>query len=194
MSYYNDVDDALQQVTTGHKSLIDIALGRAQEKKADDEDAVLNKVLMAEGFRPIVTPEKEVKWVPKKPQPTDVIKPYQKASTSMSPELLQQTYPFLQYAEQHFIPVVEQLVQGVQNQDFSMQYLQEKILEFMHGGLDEAIKATGGMKEQGKGSVADSSSAAQTAVTLHSEKQAYKALSKVSKYAKNGYTNVAGGE
>lgn len=194
MNYYDKVDTSLENATSNYDKLISLALGTAQSNKDEEKDAMLNKALLAEGFRPIITPDKQEMWIPKPKQPTDSIHPFQKSLTSMSPELLQQTYPFLQYAEKHFIPVAEQLVTGLNNQQISLQYFQEQLLALMQGGVDEAVKATGGHGKQGKGAIAESTSAEETAAIIRKEKNAFKMLTKVSDYAGNQYMNVEGGK
>lgn len=192
MDYFNTVDEALQNATENSNKLMSIALGNANDKKEDQKEEGLNKALIVEGFRPIVTPDKQIQWVPKPHKPTDKLQSFQKAASSMSPELLQQTYPFLQYAEKHFLPVVDQLIDGLQNQTFSLQYFQEQLLALAKGGLQEAIKNTGGHAAQGKGSIADSTSAKQSAEIILKEKKAYEQLTSLSSYAQNGYANTSG--
>jgi hypothetical protein len=194
MNYYSEVDNSLENATSNYDKLISMALGTAQSNKDEQKEAAMNKALLAEGFRPVITPDKQEMWIPKPKVASDDIQPFQKSTASMSPELLQQTYPFLQYAEKHFIPVVEQLVTGLQNQQISLQYFQEQLLALMNGGVDEAVKATGGYGKQGKGAVAESTSAAETAAIIRKEKNAYKMLTKVSDYADNQYMNIEGGK
>lgn len=192
MDFYSQVDTQAQNELSNYDKLMSLALGSAQDKKNEAKDEAMTKALIAEGFRPIVTPDKQIQFIPKKALPTDIIKPSQKLSASMSGELLQSTYPFLQYAEKNFIPVMEHLIQGVQNGDYSIQHFQEQTMALIKGGIEEAIKATGGVKAQGKGKLADSTTPEETMSIIMSEKQAYKDLIKQSQYAKNGYVSVGG--
>lgn len=184
---YNDISQALKMANDDYNNALSVARGASQDRKNAVENEAKNKALLAEGFRPYITPEKQEIWMPKPKVATDDIMTYQKAASSMSPELLQQTYPFLQYAIKHFIPQMDSLVDGVQKQQFSLQFLQEQTLAMAQGGLEEAIKATGGHKAQGKGSIADSTSAKETADIIMKEKKAYEQLTKVSDYAEGGY-------
>ncbi|WP_369136411.1 hypothetical protein [Klebsiella variicola] len=192
--YYQAADEALNAATGSYNKLMSIALGEAKDEKEEVSDKVKNAALLTEGFRPIVTPDKQIKWVPKPKQPSDALHTFQKMQASMSPETLREQYPFLQYAEKHFIPVVEELVQGLQNQTYSIQYFQEQMLALTKGGLKEAIDNTGGMSKQGKGSISNSTSAEETARLIMKEKNAYKQVVEMSDYAKGGMINMKGGE
>lgn len=194
MDYFNTVDEALNAATGNYSKLLNMALGESEESKNEAKDKAMNHALMVEGFRPIVTPDKQEVWIPRPKMPTDKIGNHQKMVSAMSPEALRNAYPFLQYAEKNFIPVVEQLVQQVQNQDISLQYFQEQLIALMKGGVEEAVKNTGGHSAQGKGSLAKSTSPEKSAAILLKEKNAYKQLITESQYAKNGFTNVKGGK
>lgn len=190
---YNDIQNALKQSNDDFNNALSAARGASQDRKQQAKDEAMNKALVSEGFRPYITPTKQEVWLPKPKVASDNILTYQKATASMSPELLLQTYPFLQYAVKNFIPNMDELIEGVQNQTFSYQYLQEMTLAMAQGGLEEAIKATGGHAAQGKGSIANSSSAKETAEIIMKEKKAYEQLTKVSDYAANGFTGVNNG-
>lgn len=187
---YNDIAQALKAANDDYNNALSVARGASEDRKNAQKEEMMNKALLAEGFIPYVTPDKQIVHIPKPKVATDDVFAYQKMTSSMSPELLKQTYPFLQYAEKNFIPQMEALIQGVKNKQFSYQFLQEQTMAMLHGGLDEAIKATGGMSKQGKGSIADSSSAKETAAILTKEKKAYEQLVKVSDYAEGGYTSA----
>lgn len=193
MDFYSNVDEALNSELGNYEKLLSRALGSAEVDEDKAKDDAMNHALMVEGFRPVVTPDKQIQWVPKPKMPTQKIANHQKIVSSMSPELLQQRYPFLQYAIKHYIPVVEELVNQVQNKDISLQYFQEQMLALMKGGTDEAVKNTGGHSAQGKGSIADSTSAKESAALILKEKNTYKQLIEQSDYAKNDYLNVKGG-
>lgn len=165
------VDDAL----SSYHKMLDMATDTPQ-KEQPEEEAIKNKWLLAEGFRPVITPEKEVKWVPKPQHATDAIKNYQKGLNSMSNETLIQAYPFIQYAIDNYIPVVEDLVKKVQNGDHSQQYLNEMILKLMKEGVKEAVEKTGGNAKQGAMQIAKTSSAAQAAMLLSNSTSAAKQL------------------
>lgn len=186
---YSDIMNALKQADADYSAHTSLALSAVQHSKDEAKDEAMNKALLAEGFRPFITPDKQEIWMPKPKVATDDIHAFQKSSGSMSGNLLMQTYPFLQYAVKNFLPVMDSLIEGVKNQDFPLQHLKEQTLALAQGGLDEAIKATGGLGKQGKGSIADSTSAKETAEIIMKEKNAYKQLIKVSDYAKNGYTS-----
>lgn len=186
---YSDIMNALKQADADYSAHTSLALSAVQNSKNEAKDEAMNKALLAEGFRPFITPDKQEIFIPKPKVATDDIYAYQKNSSSMSGELLMQTYPFLQYAVKNFLPVMDGLIEGVQNQDFSLQHLKEQTIALAQGGLEEAIKATGGHSAQGKGSIADSTSAQETAEIIMKEKNAYKQLIKVSDYAKNNYTS-----
>lgn len=194
MDYFSNIDEALSASTSNYQKLISRALGGAEANEDEAKDKAMNHALMVEGFRPIVTPDKQIQWVPKPKMPTQKIANHQKIVSSMSPEQLQSSYPFLQYAIKHFIPVVEELVTKVQNQDISLQYFQEQMLALMKGGTDEAVKNTGGNSAQGKGSISKSTSPESTAAIILKEKNTYKQLVSQSDYAKNNYTNIKGGK
>ncbi|APY72376.1 hypothetical protein ZX68_000318 [Salmonella enterica subsp. enterica] len=165
------VDDAL----SSYHKMLDMATDTPQ-KEQPKEEAVKNKWLLAEGFRPVMTPEKEVKWIPKPQHATDAIQNYQKGLNSMSNETLVQAYPFIQYAIDNYIPVVEDLVKKVQNGDHSQQYLNEMILKLMKEGVKEAVEKTGGNGKQGAMQIAKTSSAAQAAMLLSNSTSAAKQL------------------
>lgn len=186
---YSDIMNALKQADADYNAHNNLAISAVQNNKEQAKDEAMNKALVAEGFRPFITPDKQEIFIPKPKVATDDIYSFQKGSGSMSGNLLMQTYPFLQYAVKNFLPVMDNLIEGVQNQDFSLQHLKEQTLALAQGGLDEAIKATGGMSKQGNGSIASSTSAKETAEIIMKEKNAYKQLIKVSDYAKNGYTS-----
>ncbi|HBV5677812.1 TPA: hypothetical protein MD163_004952 [Klebsiella aerogenes] len=194
MDYFSNIDEALSASTSNYQKLISRALGEAEANEDEAKDKAMNHALMVEGFRPIVTPDKQIQWVPKPKMPTQKIANHQKIVSSMSPEQLQTSYPFLQYAIKHFIPAVEDLVTKVQNQDISLQFFQEQMLALMKGGTDEAIKNTGGNSAQGKGSISKSTSPESTAAIILKEKNTYKQLVSESDYAKAGYTNIKGGK
>lgn len=188
---YNDIAQALKSANDDYNNALSVARGASQDRKNDAKNEAMNKALLSEGFRPYITPEKQEVWMPKPKVATDNILAYQKAASSMSGQLLQQTYPFLQYAVKHFIPQMDELIKGVQNQQFSLQFLQEQTLAMAQGGLEEAIKATGGHSAQGKGSIANSTSAKETAEIIMKEKKAYEQLTKISDYAEGGYTSAS---
>lgn len=194
MDYFSNIDEALSASTSNYQKLISRALGEAEANEDEAKDKAMNHALMVEGFRPIVTPDKQVQWVPKAKMPTQKIANHQKLVSSMSPEQLQSSYPFLQYAIKHFIPIVDGLADSVQNQDISLQYFQEQMLALMKGGVDEAVNNTGGTSAQGKGSIAKSTSPEETAALILKEKNTYKQLIERSDYAKNNFTNVKGGK
>lgn len=194
MDYFSNIDEALSASTSNYQKLISRALGEAEANEDEAKDKAMNHALMVEGFRPIVTPDKQVQWVPKAKMPTQKIANHQKLVSSMSPEQLQSSYPFLQYAIKHFIPIVDGLADSVQNQDISLQYFQEQMLALMKGGVDEAVKNTGGTSAQGRGSIAKSTSPEETAALILKEKNTYKQLIEQSDYAKNNFTNVKGGK
>lgn len=194
MDYYSNMDEALNYAVNNYQKIVNRALSQAEQNEDEAKDKAMNRALMIEGFRPIVTPDKQVLFVPKPKMPTEKIANHQKIVSSMSPEQLQTSYPFLQYAIKHFIPVVEELVTKVQNQDISLQYFQEQMLALMKGGTDEAVKNTGGNSAQGKGSISKSTSPESTAAIILKEKNTYKQLVSQSDYAKAGYTNIKGGK
>ncbi|OZU14470.1 hypothetical protein CCO48_02425 [Salmonella enterica subsp. enterica serovar Altendorf] len=173
--YSNQVKQAIESANANYSKLMDIATN-TQQKEQPEEEAVKNKWLLAEGFRPVMTPEKEVKWIPKPQHATDAIKNYQKGLNSMSNETLVQAYPFIQYAVDNYIPVVEDLVKKVQNGDHSQQYLNEMILKLMKEGVKEAVEKTGGNAKQGSMKIAKTSSAAQAAMLLSNSTSAAKQL------------------
>lgn len=173
--YSTKIKEAIEAANSQYASLMNKATNTT-EAKHPEEEAMKNKWLLAEGFKPVITPEKEIKWIPKTKQPTEAIQNYQKAQNSMSPETLVQAYPFLQYAIKNYIPVVESLVKSVQSGDISQQYLSEMITKLTKEGITEAVKATGGDGKQGQMQIAKAASAKQAAAILGSSSTAVKQL------------------
>lgn len=173
--YSYKVREAIESANSNYKSLMDIATNTTKHE-APEEEAVKNKWLMAEGFHPVITPEKEIKWVPKPKHPTDVIQDYQKGTNSMSNETLVQAYPFLQYAVENYLPVVQSLVQSVQSGDMSQQYLNEMLAKLMKQGVDEAVNKTGGASKQGKMLIAKATNAQQAYEIISNSATAAKQL------------------
>lgn len=173
--YSTKIKEAIEAANSQYASLMNKATNTT-EAKHPEEDAIKNKWLLAEGFKPVITPEKEIKWVPKVKQPTEAIQNYQKAQNSMSPETLVQAYPFLQYAIKNYIPVVESLVKSLQSGDISQQYLNEMLTKLAKEGVIEAVKATGGEGKQGAMKLAKAADAKQAAALLDSSSTAVKQL------------------
>lgn len=165
--YSTKVKEAIEAANSQYTSLMNKATNTTEAKNPEDE-VLKNKWLLAEGFKPVITPEKEIKWIPKVKQPTEAIQNYQKSMNSMSPETLVQAYPYLQYAIKNYIPVVEQLVKQVQSGDLSQQYLDENIAKLAIEGVAEALNATGGLSKQGKMELAKASSVEQSAQLINS--------------------------
>ncbi|WP_281080290.1 hypothetical protein [Klebsiella quasivariicola] len=171
--YSTKIKEAIEAANSQYASLMNKATNTT-EAKHPEEEAMKNKWLLAEGFKPVITPEKEIKWIPKTKQPTEAIQNYQKGMNSMSNETLVQAYPFLQYAIKNYIPVMEQLIKGVQSGDLSQQYLNEMIAKLAIEGIEEAINKTGGMSKQGQMQLAKASSAEQSAQLINSSSTAIK--------------------
>lgn len=165
--YSTKIKEAIEAANSQYTSLMNKATNTT-EAKHPEEEAIKNKWLLAEGFKPIITPEKEIKWIPKTKQPTEAIQNYQKGMNSMSNETLVQAYPFLQYSIKNYIPVVEQLIKGVQDGDLSQQYLNEMIAKLAIEGIEEALSKTGGLSKQGQMQLAKASSAEQAAQLINS--------------------------
>lgn len=163
--YTNKIRDAIEAANSDYQKLMNIATDTPNTKNPE-EDAIKNKWLMAEGFHPVLTPEKEIKWIPKTPQPTEAISNYQKGANSMSNETLTKAYPFLQYAIDNYIPVVDDHIKGVQSGDLTQQYLNETIMKLIREGIKEAVESTGGYSKQGKMQVAKASSIEQAGSIL----------------------------
>lgn len=191
--YNTDINNAISAAKAQAETLMSKALSQPITKGGMSDEAK-EVALVQEGFRPIVTPEKDVKWIPRPKPATSTIQSFQKGLSSMSIETLANRYPLLQYAEKNFHPVIDAIIEGVQKGDYSMQYLYEIIGKFTKEGISEAIKNTGGMKEQGKGMLANSDGAAESGAILANSVKAYKEIATLSKYAQNGYSDVTGGD
>lgn len=194
-SYFQSINDALKNSDDNKQTWLSIANGTAS--KSPMEDSAENKILLAEGYKPVLKPNKEWEWVKPKKTPADLIQNYQKVMSSVSPELMSQLVPVMQYYEKNALPMIDRMVQDVHDDKVGMseQYLIEQIYNMTHGdNLKTAIKNTGGMKEQMVGPLAKTGSSNQTGSLLASSPSAAKYLSYVSKYAQNGYTNVSGGD
>lgn len=169
--YSNKVRQAIESANANYSKLMDIATN-TQQTEQPQEEAIKNKWLLAEGFRPVMTPEKEVKWVPKPQHPTDAIQPYQKSLTAMSNETMVEAYPMMQHAIKNYWPVVEHLAGEVKNGNMSLQKMIETILKLTYEGTSEAIKATGGMSKQGAMQIAKAANPADAAMILSSSPKA----------------------
>ncbi|MDO3814248.1 hypothetical protein PL222_00860 [Salmonella enterica] len=173
--YSNQVKQAIESANANYSKLMDIATN-TQQKEQPEEEAIKNKWLLAEGFRPVMTPEKEVKWIPKPQHATDSIQNYQKGLNSLSNESIVDQYPFMQYAIDNYVPVVEDLVKKVLNGDHTQQYLSEMIFKLKVEGIKEAVNATGGLSKQGNSKLGNSANIYQTAALLAKSPSAVKAL------------------
>ncbi|ELP3919287.1 hypothetical protein QUQ16_000187 [Escherichia coli] len=173
--YNNQIKDAIEAANADYQKLMNMATNTSTTKHPEEE-AIKDKWLMAEGFAPIITPEKEIKFVPKPKHATELIQNYQKGQNSMSNETLTKAYPFLQYAIDNYIPVLDGDIQSLQNGDLSQQYLNENIMRLMKEGIKEAIEATGGYSKQGKMMVAKAANVAQAANILSNSTEASKQL------------------
>ncbi|HCT9982775.1 TPA: hypothetical protein OUD88_002865 [Enterobacter hormaechei] len=174
--YSEKINSALSQTQSNYDQLMSLALGSSQNNKHPQEEALKDKWLAAEGFRPVITPTKDIVWTPKPKQPTENLQNYQKGLNSVSPETLVKQYPFLQYAIDNYIPACDSLVQSVKDGDMSLQYLDEMVMVMIKEGLEEALKATGGMSAQGKGALSKSTSAEESAAIIMSSPNAAKQL------------------
>lgn len=157
-NYFKTYDAQMEQVNSQVNEWISSAMQSGNSKR---EDAEKEKRLREEGFISYITPDKQEVWVPAPQAPTSAIQDYQKGFSSMSPETLREVYPFLQHAEKHFIPVIDELHDSVNKGEVSLQYVQEAIIKMILQGTKEAIDATGGMSKQGDSPVAKASSNAQ---------------------------------
>ncbi|SXD86830.1 hypothetical protein [Klebsiella quasivariicola] len=195
INYHKDVNTALQNDSDNYSKWMSIAMG--DNDKSPMIDSAENKVLMAEGYRPVLKPNKEWEWVKPKKTPAELIAGYKKELASVSPQLFAQLVPALQYAQKNYLPILDKIVEQVGSADsnISEQYMMEQIASMAtQQGAKNAIEATGGMKEQLKGPLADSSNINQTASLVRSKANAYKYLNYISKYAQNGFENVSGGD
>lgn len=173
--YSQEVKDALAQTKADLNKMMSVALGSSSDKHPEDE-AIKDRWLMSEGFKPIITPQKEILWIPNAPKPTEQIAGVQKGQNSMSNETLMQAYPFLKYAVDNYIPVVESLCSSVQAGDMSMQYLGEMVAKLMKEGVTEAVEKTGGSSKQGAMMLSKAASAAEAASIISSSSTAVKQL------------------
>lgn len=157
-NYFKTYDAQMEQVNSQVNEWISSAMqsGNSNREKAEKE-----KALHEEGFIKYVTPEMQDVWIPAPKAPTSAIQDYQKGFSSMSPETLREVYPFLQHAEKHYIPIIDQLHDQVNKGEISLQYVQEAIIKMILEGTKEAIDATGGMSKQGDSPIAKASSNAQ---------------------------------
>lgn len=194
-SYHQSINSALQESDNSYEKLMAIALG--QNNKNPMVDSAENKILLAEGYKPVLKPNKEWEWVKPKKTPADLIQNYQKVISSVSPELMSQLTPALQYAEKNYLPLIDRMVADIHDpsKGMSEQYLIEQIYNMTNGqGAKNAIKNTGGMKEQLVGPLAKSSDSNQTGALLRNSTAAYNYLNYVSKYAKNNFQDLSGGD
>lgn len=194
-SYFQSINDALKSTGDNKQAWLNIANGTANKSPA--QDSAENKILMAEGYRPVLKPNKQWEWVKPKKTPADLIQNYQKVISSVSPELMSQLVPIMQYMEKNYLPIIDRLAADVHDQKVgtSEQFMIEQIYNLTHGdNLKTAIKNTGGMKEQLVGPLAKSGDSSQTGSLLASSPRAAKYLNYVSKYAQNGFENVSGGD
>lgn len=173
MSYASKYDELMQGVNAQFNDWVAQATSSAGSKV---EDAQKEQRLKEEGFVSYITPDKQEIWIPAPKAPTSAIADYQKGFSSMSPETLKEQYPFLQYACDHFLPVIDELHDGVNDQSISLQYVQEMIIKLILEGVHEAIDNTGGMDAQGKSAVAKASSNAQAVATYAKNPDAVKQL------------------
>lgn len=173
--YSYKIKQAIESANDDYSKLMDIATN-SNQKKQPEEEAIENRWLLAEGFVPIITPQKEKKWVPKPKHSTDSIQNYQKGMNSLSNESIVALYPFMQYAIDNYVPVVGDLVSKVLNGDHSQQYLSEMLLKLKIEGIKEAVNATGGIEKQGNNQLGNSANIYQTAAILSSSPKAVKAL------------------
>lgn len=195
INYRKDVNTALQNDGDNYSKWISYALG--EQNKSPMVDSAENKVLMAEGYRPVLKPNKEWEWVKPKKSPAELIASYKKELASVSPQLFAQLVPALQYAQKNYIPILDGIIDKVAdpNSNADEQYMMEQIVSMAtQQGAKNAIEATGGMKEQLKGPLSDSSNINQTASLVRSKASAYKYLNYISKYCQNGFENVSGGD
>lgn len=162
MSYSKIYDQQMEQVNARFNDWINQATS-SYGSKADDAEK--EKRLREEGFTSYITPEKQEVWIPRPEAPTSAIQDYQKGFSSMSPETIKEVYPMLQYVQENFFPVVDQLHDAVKNNEISLQFVQEKIIAMILEGTKEAIDKTGGMSKQGNSAVAKASSNAQAVAT-----------------------------
>ncbi len=164
-NYFKLYDAQMEQVNSQVNEWISSAMQGGNSKR---EDAEKEKRLREEGFVSYITPDKQEVWIPAPKAPTSSVQDYQKGFSSMSPETLRDTNPYLQYMIQHYIPVVDQLHDSVNKGEISLQYVQEAIIKMILEGTKEAIKNTGGMAKQGQSPVNKASSNAQ-AVAMYAK-------------------------
>ncbi|EPT9873092.1 hypothetical protein ACVTW2_000677 [Escherichia coli] len=173
--YNSKIRDAIESANADYSKLMAQATGTSTERHPQEE-MVKNKWLAAEGFKPVITPEKEIKWIPNIPVPSQRVDSVQKGQNSMSNETLIKAYPFLQHAVDHYIPVMEDLFNKYQEGDHSWQYLMEQASVFMKQGIKEAVESTGGMSKQGKMELAKAASVYESAELIANSNKATEQL------------------